>query len=122
MSNHQQVMQNFNKVKYMKLAICLAIDIIGKITFFIPGANVVWAPISGLLIFATFGRLKGLVGGFIGFTEELLPATDFTPTATAMWVYVFIIKKEKTLETYLRDVLKEDSLISKFLEEQKKIS
>ena len=117
----QEVINDFNKMKKIKLIVCLLIDIIGKITFFIPGANLIWAPISGLLIFATFGGFKGVLGGFAGFTEEIFPGADFIPTATAMWVYIFVIKKNNTLEDHLKSRLKEERLVKNYKDQQKRI-
>lgn len=121
MNNKQEIINDFNKMKKIKLIICLLIDIIGTITFFIPGANLVWAPISGLLIFATFGGSKGVLAGFAGFTEEIFPGTDFLPTATAMWVYIFVIKKNNTLEDHIKSKLTEERLVKNYKDQQKRI-
>jgi hypothetical protein len=65
-------------------------DLIGCISYAIPGigefSDVVWAPISGLIFFFTFGGWKGAIGGIFDFAEELLPGTDFIPSFTIMWL------------------------------------
>lgn len=65
-------------------------DIIGYATYAIPVigelADIIWAPLSGLIFFATFGSWKGVLGGFLAFLEELLPGTDFIPSFSIMWV------------------------------------
>ena len=68
---------------------CIAMDIIGMATYFIPAlgewGDVVWAPLSGLIFFTQFGGAGGLFGGAFSFLEELLPFTDIIPTFTLAW-------------------------------------
>jgi hypothetical protein len=64
-------------------------DLIGCATYAVPFfgefADIVWAPISGIIFFLTFGGWKGALGGIGNFIEELLPGTDFIPSFTIMW-------------------------------------
>ena len=64
-------------------------DIIGYSTYAIPVigeiADIVWAPMSAIIFFITFGGWKGALGGIGNFIEELLPGTDFIPSFTIMW-------------------------------------
>jgi hypothetical protein len=64
-------------------------DFIGYASYGIPVlgevADVIWAPISGLIFFLSFGGWKGALGGMFDFLEELLPGTDFIPSFTIMW-------------------------------------
>jgi hypothetical protein len=64
-------------------------DIIGYATYAIPFfgeiADIIWAPISGMIFFVSFGGWKGALGGIGNFIEELLPGTDFIPSFTIMW-------------------------------------
>jgi len=68
-------------------------DLIGFITssYTIPVlgdlADVVWAPVSGLIFFIAFGGWKGAVGGIFDMVEELLPGTDFIPSFSIMWLF-----------------------------------
>lgn len=75
--------------KQPSLIFCILMDIIGYATYAIPIlgelADVIWAPISGLIFFAAFGGWKGALGGIGNFIEELLPGTDFIPSFTIMW-------------------------------------
>jgi hypothetical protein len=57
-----------------------SIPILGEVT------DVIWAPISALIFFLTFGGWKGALGGVFDFVEELLPGTDFIPSFTIMWL------------------------------------
>ncbi len=71
------------------LAFCLLMDAIGLATYALPFfgefADVIWAPVSALIFFRTFGGWKGAFGGIFNFVEELLPGLDFIPTFTIMY-------------------------------------
>jgi hypothetical protein len=64
-------------------------DLIGYASYSIPFlgefADIIWAPISAIIFFVTFGGWKGALGGIGNFIEELLPGTDFIPSFTIMW-------------------------------------
>ena len=64
-------------------------DIIGYASYGIPVlgefADIIWAPVSALIFFLSFGGWKGALGGIGNFIEELLPGTDFIPSFTIMW-------------------------------------
>jgi len=82
-----------------KLIISIIIDLIGALptiigmvgapatafTSFIASESfdIIWAPISGVLIYALFKDVKL---AFFGFGEELLPITDIIPTATITYI------------------------------------
>ena len=72
------------------LTFCVVMDLIGYLSYALPFigefSDVVWAPISGLIFFFTFGGWKGALGGIANFIEELLPGTDFIPSFTIMWL------------------------------------
>ena len=57
-----------------------AMPVIGEVFDFI------WAPISAIIFFITFGGWKGAIGGIGNFFEELLPGTDIIPSFTLMWL------------------------------------
>ena len=65
-------------------------DLVGYITYAIPGfgefGDVLWAPVSAIIFFITFGGFKGATGGLLNFIEELLPGTDFIPSFTIMYM------------------------------------
>ena len=71
------------------LIFCILMDLIGYASYSIPFigeiADIVWAPLSALIFFFTFGGWKGALGGVGNFVEELLPGTDFIPSFTIMW-------------------------------------
>ena len=99
------------KEQWLKLLICLAIDLAGDATFLLPGAGEkrkpepnsiqlsrpVLCPVAGLgelgdVAYAPLEAvaLRFLFGGaglsVLGFFEEALPFTDALPTATTGWV------------------------------------
>jgi len=82
------------------LLFCIAMDIIGYATYAIPGlaefADIIWAPISGLIFYKTFGGWKGTFGGIFNFAEELLPGTDFIPSFTIMWIFQYATARKNT--------------------------
>jgi hypothetical protein len=81
------------KKKFVKLIESIAIDLIGSVSYFFPGIgetfDLIWSPISALLIYKLYKKpYWALFGGI----EELLPFTDFIPTATILW---FIENRKK---------------------------
>jgi len=85
--------------KFKLLALSILFDAIGMLSFTIPFfgefSDVIWAPISALLIFKMFKGAEGRIGGVISFFEEIIPGLDFIPTFTLTWIYKFIVKKGK---------------------------
>ena len=71
------------------LLFCIIMDLIGYASYSIPIlgeiSDLLWAPISAIIFFITFGGWKGALGGIGNFIEELLPGTDFIPSFTIMW-------------------------------------
>ena len=86
--------------KYVKLVICLIVDIIGNFSFIIPGigeiTDTVWAPISSVILFLLFKNNVGTAGALINLGEELSLGFDFVPTLTLTWIYVHLRRDIKT--------------------------
>ena len=87
-------MQNQNlpaeQVKTPSLWVDVVLDILGMVTFTIPGVgefgDVVWAPLSAYLFSRLYGTDKlAKWGAIFNFAEEILPFTDFCPTFTIAW-------------------------------------
>ena len=76
------------------LIFCVLMDIIGYATYSIPFlgefGDIIWAPISALIFYKTFGGWKGAFGGMFNFIEEALPFTDFIPSFTIMWFFKYL--------------------------------
>jgi hypothetical protein len=78
----------------------MAMDAIGMLTFTVPllgeFGDIVWAPISAMIFFVSFGGKKGAVGALFNFLEEILPFLDFIPTFTIAWLYFRYVEKNRT--------------------------
>jgi hypothetical protein len=87
-----------NTVKKPGLVFCIAMDIIGYASYTLPFlgefADIIWAPVSAVIFYKTFGGWKGTFGGVFNFTEELLPGFDFIPSFSLMWLWQNLFKKE----------------------------
>jgi len=72
--------------QWVKLALCIALDLAGDATYAIPGVgelgDVLFAPLEALVLRSFFG---GTPLAFFGFAEEALPFSDAVPTATIGW-------------------------------------
>jgi len=75
------------------LLFCIFMDAIGCATYVLPGigefGDIIWAPISAIIFYKTFGGWKGAFGGVFNFIEEILPGTDFIPSFTIMWFWKY---------------------------------
>jgi hypothetical protein len=83
------------KIKYLLLG--LLFDLVGTLSFFIPGigefSDIIWAPLAGWLMIRMYRGIPGKTAGVLTFLEELLPGIDIIPTFTLMWIYTFVFKK-----------------------------
>jgi len=70
----------------LKLLVCIIVDIIGFASFLLPGigefGDLGWAPIQGAFLVFMFGSFRIAT---IGVLEEVLPGTDFVPSACLGW-------------------------------------
>lgn len=95
-------LQKFKAKKQRLLVLSLVLDAVGMFTYAVPMlaeiGDVLYAPIYGLAIFFMYKKnvAPALIGGLGGFAEEILPATDFIPSATIMWIYTYFISSSKT--------------------------
>ena len=82
------------------LIFCIVMDLIGYATYAIPLigeiGDIVWAPLSAIIFFITFGGWKGAVGGIFNFIEEIFVGTDFIPSFTIMWFIKNVLNKKST--------------------------
>ena len=85
------------KNKSRDLILSLLFDAIGMMSFSIPFigefGDVIWAPLSGLIMVWMYKGSMGKVAGVVSILEEILPATDIIPSFTIMWFYTYLIKK-----------------------------
>jgi len=86
--------------KYQKLLLSVLFDVVGMISYIIPGigefSDVIWAPISAWLMTKLYKGKTGKIAAVISFVEEALPVVDVIPTFTLMWVYTYVLKTKKT--------------------------
>ena len=84
--------------KYTMLVLGLIFDGIGMISYIVPGfaeiLDVIWAPISSMLLAKMYKGTTGKVAAVIGFLEEILPGLDVIPTFTITWFYVYGINRK----------------------------
>jgi len=114
-----KLITKYNKIKRNKLIGAIIIDLVGILSFLLPivweTGDMLWAPLSGLLIFLLFpNRKKYAIAGMI---EEMLPFTDIIPTACLTWRLEYIKEQEQTLARFLKKELTEDMMISRFVDE-----
>ena len=83
--------------KQRDLYMGLLFDGIGMLSFTIPligeFGDVVWAPLSGIILSKMYKGTAGKVAGVVSFLEEALPFTDVLPTFTIMWFYTYYFDK-----------------------------
>lgn len=86
------------RLKYRKLYIGILLDLVGMLSYSIPGigefADVVWAPISAYILFRFYPGKVGKVGAIVNFVEELSPGLDLIPTFTIAWAYNYYYAKD----------------------------
>lgn len=95
MKQIEQGSEKNNKTR--DLILSLLFDAIGMMSFSIPFigefGDVIWAPLSGLIMVWMYKGSMGKVAGVVSFVEEILPVTDIIPSFTLMWFYTYFIKK-----------------------------
>jgi hypothetical protein len=84
------------QLKNTSLVFCLVMDLIGYATYAIPVlgelGDIIWAPLSAIIFYKTFGSWKG---SLFNFTEEILPGFDFMPSFTLMWLWQSVAGRRK---------------------------
>lgn len=82
------------------LSFCLLMDMLGYATFAVPFFgeffDLIWAPVSAMIYWRTFGGAKGFFGGGLNLIEELLPGTDIIPTFTITWFMQYMKRRNTT--------------------------
>ncbi len=103
-----KLLKIYSDEKWTKFAICIVLDILGAVSYLIPAlaetSDLIFAPISGLILMALFwkyGKFKSFGGGIFNSAEELIPFTDFIPTALLLWVAVFVKDDKESFKKWL---------------------
>lgn len=72
--------------KLPALWLCLLLDTIGIVSYFVPmwgeWIDAIWGPLSAVVFYLMFGGKMGTIGAAITFAEEALPFTDIVPMFT----------------------------------------
>lgn len=103
----------FHAEKNRHLLFSVILDILGMISYVIPflgeSVDLIFAPFYGLAIFIMYKKriASAMIGGISGAVEELLPGADVVPTATIMWIYTYVIRKDNTLKNFVKGKNKE---------------
>jgi hypothetical protein len=89
------------------LMFCIFMDLIGFLTssYVMPVfgdlADVIWAPVSGLIFFIAFGGWKGALGGIFDMVEELLPGTASLQSHAKTFKILFHANTRKKIKTQM---------------------
>ncbi|WP_158963299.1 hypothetical protein [Myroides fluvii] len=87
-----------NSLKTRKLIMGLFLDLIGMLSYLLPGlgefSDVIWAPISAFILAKMYPGKVGKVGALVNFIEEISPGLDIIPTFTLTWVYTYYFQKK----------------------------
>ncbi len=82
-----------NLSKNNKLVLSIILDFIGMITFI----DIIWAPVSALIMSKMYKGKRGKVAGIFSFIEEIIPGIDIIPSFTIMWFLTYVFQKENKL-------------------------
>lgn len=86
------------KNKMRNLVLGILFDVIGSASFTLPVlgelSDVIWAPVSGVLMLWMYKGKPAKIGGIFSFLEEIFPITDIIPTFTLMWIYTYLLAPE----------------------------
>lgn len=98
MTDKVQLQQN-HAHKNRNLVLGILFDFIGMLSFTIPFigefSDVVWAPLSGILMAQMYKGTSGKVAGVVSFLEEIIPFSDIIPSFTLMWIYTYVFKSSR---------------------------
>ena len=100
MSNEVQIEgKTGSDYKTGKLILGIVLDLVGMISYLIPGVleftDIIWAPIAAFTLANMYKGSVGKIGGIVTFIEEIIPGLDFIPTFTLTWIYEYYIARKK---------------------------
>jgi hypothetical protein len=102
---NESIEKDYQAVKFSKLALAIGLDLVGMLTFLLPGlgefGDLAWAPVAAIANLALFGGVAGAAGGAFTFVEEILPGTDFIPSVTLTWIYKYVVRDDASFEAYV---------------------
>jgi hypothetical protein len=96
----------YQREKTIKLIASIAFDVVGMLTFLVPGAgemaDLIWAPIAGVANFIMFRGITGAAGGVGTFLEEAMPGADWIPSFTITWGIKYLIRENQTMADFVK--------------------
>ena len=108
--------KKFEADKRLKLFFAVLIDLLGFLSYTIPGFlefyDIGIAPISAILVYVLFK--KKLKWATFTFLEELLPFTDIIPSATIAWYDIYVSNQEKTIKEMIEAETKKEEAFLKY--------
>ncbi|MCK8059989.1 MULTISPECIES: hypothetical protein [unclassified Fusibacter] len=114
---YEVIKKKFNTSMYTKLVVAILIDILGYVSYLVPFlaeiSDIIWAPISAIIIFIMFRKqlIFASTGAIVGFAEEIMTGTDAVPSATLIWVGVYVFNRDKTFKKFSTRELKDMQLV-----------
>jgi hypothetical protein len=113
----KDILSRYNKIKRLKLIAAIVIDLVGFASYLVPVigplSNLIWGPISGLLILLLFPTRKKMA--VLGVAEEMIPFIDFVPTASLTWALDYVKDAKQTLATFVRKEVEEEQIVQDIL-------
>jgi hypothetical protein len=101
-----QLLVKFKEKKQTHLWASIGIDALGMASYIIPAlgefGDIIIAPITAVLIYMVHQTKAGAIAGF---TEEILPMTDFIPTASIIWYRRYEQNQTDTFKQFVSQAL-----------------
>lgn len=92
----------YNAERDRNLILGIVFDAVGMMSFSIPFigefADVIWAPVSGMLMMWMYKGTTGKLAGVLSMAEEILPFADIIPSFTLTWLYKYKFQKQPELD------------------------
>jgi hypothetical protein len=114
---HDEVIRRFEGRKNRHLIYSILLELGGMATYLIPFlgeiGDIIYAPFYGIAIFAMYRMrvVSAAIGGIGGFAEELIPGADIIPSASIMWAYNYILKRDSTLDKFVKRMMRDRDII-----------
>ena len=119
----QELKKKFESEKQFKLFIAIGIDLVGCISYVIPGIGELFdaflAPLSAILVYIFFK--KKLKWAAFNFIEEIIPGIDIIPSATIAWYSMYVKDQEATIQEMVRDEQRKEAAFRKAAGEKKEL-
>lgn len=113
----KEILKKFNRTKNLKLISAIIIDLVGLASYAFPAigefGDLVWGPISGVLIYLLFPHRKKMA--IFGAAEEMIPFIDFIPTACLAWMLDYVKDNKKILSEFVKKEVGDEQLVKEIM-------